>query len=164
MAFPETESPLRSAANAAAEDIISKAERTTRPIMRRSFSSSSSAAAICKYPSGGGSSAEVGKSMGVQIVHAVGWVPALRSPDPPPPSRWFVLEGGSEKQSHALRDAHAYMLISIPTATSTIFGAFQVMFSSFRVGASTRVFSPHCVFCMVGAFKHAHPPTELRSR
>jgi len=72
--------------------------------------------------------------------------------------------GWRRKTSHALRDAHAYMLISIPTATSTIFGAFQVMFSSFQVGASTRVLSHHCVFCMVGAFKHAHPPTELRSR
>src|SRR5712692_10272680 len=39
MAFPETESPPESAANAAAEDVTSKAERTTRPIMRASLSS-----------------------------------------------------------------------------------------------------------------------------
>jgi hypothetical protein len=74
---------------------------------------------------------------------AVGCVSALGSLDPPPPSRWFVLEGGSEKTSHVLRDAHAYMLISIPTATSTTFGAFQVMFSSFQVeGVDTCVFPP----------------------
>jgi hypothetical protein len=68
------------------------------------------------------------------------------------------------KASHALRDAQAYMLISIPTATSTIFGAFQVMFSSFQVGASTRVLSHHRMFRVVSAFKHVRPSTELRSR
>jgi hypothetical protein len=76
-----------------------------------------------------------------------------------------VCSGGQQrKTSHVLRDAHAYMLISIPTATSTIFGAFQVMFPLFKLGASTRVFSHHRMFCVVGAFKHAYPPTELRSR
>jgi hypothetical protein len=47
--------------------------------------------------------------------------------------------------NRVLLDALAYMLISIPTASSTIFGAFQVMFSSFQVGASTRAF--HTVAC-----------------
>ena len=76
-----------------------------------------------------------------------------------------VCSGGwQRKTSHVLRDAHAYMLISIPTATSTIFGAFQVMFSSFQVGGIDTCVFHHCMFCVVGAFKHAHPPTELRSR
>ena len=36
----------------------------------------------------------------------------------------FVRDGG---RYHFFSEAHAYMLISSPTATSTIFGAFQVM-------------------------------------
>ena len=56
----------------------------------------------------------------------------------------MVCSGGwQRKTSHVLRDAHAYMLISIPTAISTIFGAFQAMFSSFQVGGvDTCVFPP----------------------
>jgi hypothetical protein len=73
---------------------------------------------------------------------AVGCVAALSSLDSPPPpngSFWRL----AAKKSHALLDAHAYMLISIPTAISTIFGAFQVMFSSFQVGGiDRRVFLP----------------------
>jgi hypothetical protein len=54
----------------------------------------------------------------------------------------MICSGGwQRKTDHVLRDAHAYMLISIPTATSTIFGAFQVMFSSFKLGGIDR-----CVF------------------
>ena len=34
-----------------------------------------------------------------------------------------------------MRAAHAYMLISIPTGTSTIFGAFQVIFHFSNVAA-----------------------------
>ena len=53
-----------------------------------------------------------------------------------------VFSGGWQRENHVLRDAHAYMLISIPTATSTIFGAFQVMFSSFRWGHRHVCFPP----------------------
>jgi hypothetical protein len=36
-----------------------------------------------------------------------------------------------KKRSAYLRAAHAYMLISMPTGTSTIFGAFQAIWLSF---------------------------------
>jgi hypothetical protein len=49
------------------------------------------------------------------------------------------------KTSHVLRDAHAYMLISMPTATSTIFGAFQVMFSSSSIWGIDTCVSQPCV-------------------
>ena len=39
----------------------------------------------------------------------------------------FAVESGAY-----LRVAHIYMLISMPTDTSTIFGAFQAMWRSFR--------------------------------
>ena len=72
----------------------------------------------------------------------------------------MVCPGGwQRKTSHALRDAHAYMLISIPTATSTIFGAFQVMFSSFRVGPR------HVCFPTIACFAWwAHLSTRTRRR
>jgi hypothetical protein len=45
----------------------------------------------------------------------------------------FERDGG---RHHSFSDAHAYMLISSPTATSTIFGAFQVMLSSLILNPS----------------------------
>ena len=61
--------------------------------------------------------------------------------------------------SHVLRDAHAYMLISIPTATSTIFGAFQAMFSSFQVGRR------HLCFSTIARFGWwTHLSTRIRRR
>jgi hypothetical protein len=36
----------------------------------------------------------------------------------------------AELEDYFFKQAHAYMLISSPTATSTILGAFQVMLSS----------------------------------
>ena len=71
-----------------------------------------------------------------------------------------VCSGGwQRKTSHVLRDAHAYMLISIPTATSTIFGAFQVMFSSFKVGGIDTCVFHHCMFAW-----RAHLSTRIRRR
>ena len=132
MALPETESPPDSAASAAAEDVTSKAERTTRPIMRASLSSISLAArrnlqvAIRWQPVRGDS--ECMRSFTrLDVSLRCGLSTRRHRPE--------VCSGGwQRKTSHVLRDAHAYMLISIPTATSTIFGAFQVMFSSFQVG------------------------------
>jgi hypothetical protein len=40
-----------------------------------------------------------------------------------------------------LRAAQAYMLISMPTGTSTIFGAFQAIWFSLQTG---RIFRPRC--------------------
>src|SRR6266568_8466515 len=166
MAFPETESPPESAANAAAEDVTSKAERTTRPIMRASLSSISLAGStqsrstypVAARPRRFGMHKCADRSRAVGSVSAL-WSLAIRR-HRPDGLFWRV----AAKASHVLRDAHAYMLISIPTATSTIFGAFQVIFSSFQVGGIDTAFSHHCMFRVVGAFKHVRPPTELRSR
>jgi hypothetical protein len=72
----------------------------------------------------------------------------------------MVCSGGwQRKTSHVLRDAHAYMLISIPTATSTIFGAFQAMFSSFQVGRR------HVCFSTIARFGWwTHLSTRIRRR
>jgi hypothetical protein len=47
----------------------------------------------------------------------------------PPPKRFSAVTGGGDRD-HFFSDAHAYMLISRPTATSMILGAFQAMLSS----------------------------------
>ena len=72
----------------------------------------------------------------------------------------MVCSGGwQRKTSYVLRDAHAYMLISIPTATSTIFGAFQAMFSSFQVGRR------HVCFSTIARFGWwTHLSTRIRRR
>jgi hypothetical protein len=66
--------------------------------------------------------------------------------------------GRQRKTSHVLRDAHAYMLISIPTATSTIFGAFQVMLSSFQLGRR------HVCIPTIACAWWAHLSTRSRRR
>src|SRR6266700_2989605 len=123
MAFPAMGSPPESAAKAA-EQVISAAKTTARPIMRAIPSVN---LLVDPTQSAGLYLVRSQRSIESAIIHAArGRVFALnqrktpihrRSVDPPPPSGCFALEVAAEREvtRHAFRDAHAYMLISIPT-------------------------------------------------
>src|SRR6266702_2861618 len=134
MAFPETESPPESAASAAVDDVNSNAERTTRPIMRVSLSSISLAGSTQSEP-------PIGLSIRRHRPDGLCWrVTAIDDSCLARRARVHV-------DFHPYGDFNDFRSVPGHVFVSLTWGHRLVYF-------------PTSNACVVGPFKHAHPPTE----
>jgi hypothetical protein len=81
---------------------------------------------MCSVSKPSSAPAHAGRSAAVQAAMVQKLLALARIPDTTTASTAFAIEAAAGRQSY-LREAQAYMLISMPTDTSTIFGAFQAI-------------------------------------